>query len=248
MTARARAIDDSVLSVLSAGRCDGFRFYLPATQLDRKLYEATNKVLDALGGKWNRSAKAHVFAEPCESRIESAIETGEYTRPADMGWFPTPAPLAERIVAMAGISPGMLVLEPSAGEGAIVHAASLLHARTFAFEIEPSRADKVERIWGATVTVGDFLAQPVTPIFDRVVMNPPFAKRADIHHVLHAFQFLKPGGRLVAIMSGGVAFREDRLTQAFRERCDTIEALPDDSFKQSGTNVRTVVVTMERAP
>jgi hypothetical protein len=79
-------------------------------------------------------------------------------------------------------------------------------------------------------------------------MNPPFSKRADIKHVMHAFKFLKPGGRLVAIMSAGVSFRDDKLGTAFRSivigNGGTIEPNPEGSFKASGTSVSTVMVTM----
>lgn len=242
MMTTKRPITDDVLAVLSAGRCDGTKFYLPVTQLDRKLYGSTNKVLTALGGKWNRSAKAHVFAEDCEPLIESAIETGSYTKPADMGWFPTPASLAERVVRMAGVQPGMLVLEPSAGEGAIVKAIAGQDAIACWCELEPKRAEKIGE--GRQVHVGDFLSVAPDPIYPRVVMNPPFAKRADIHHVLHARKFLEPGGKLVSIMSGGIAFRQDALAVSFRAECSSIEDLPDESFRESGTSVRTVVVTM----
>ena len=88
------------------------------------------------------------------------------------------------------------------------------------------------------------------PKFDRVVMNPPFNKaRADIHHVLHAFKFLKKGGRLVAIMPSGVRFRDDKLTNEFRDlvlSCGTIEDLPEQSFKESGTLVNTVLVILNK--
>jgi type I restriction-modification system DNA methylase subunit len=85
-----------------------------------------------------------------------------------------------------------------------------------------------------------------------VLMNPPFdKKRSDIHHVLHALKFLKPGGRLVAIMPSGVTFREDALTRDFRgiveARGGHIEELPDRSFKQSGTMVNTVLVVIPEA-
>ena len=82
-------------------------------------------------------------------------------------------------------------------------------------------------------------------------MNPPFADQADIDHVTHALSFLKPGGKLVAIMSAGVTFREDRKASDFRALIwgmgGTMNELPEDSFKQSGTNVRTVLVEV-RAP
>jgi 16S rRNA G1207 methylase RsmC len=86
-------------------------------------------------------------------------------------------------------------------------------------------------------------------LFDRIVMNPPFADQQDIRHVTYAATFLKSGGRLVAIMSAGVAFRKDRLAREFRalveQRGGSIEELPADAFRASGTGVRTVLVTIE---
>jgi predicted RNA methylase len=249
MSIRSRSIEQSLLAVLSGGRCDDRHYYLPGTQLDRKLYTRTNEVLEALGGKWNRSAKAHVFAEPCADLIDSAIETGEFVRPDDMGWFPTPTALAARIVDIACIQPGMAVLEPSAGLGAIAYEVMKRGADVYCVEIDSGRAGKLMNDQAApwVVHAGDFLQHTPPTTFDRVVMNPPFAKRADIHHVLHARKFLKPDGLLVSIMSGGIEFRQDRLTEDFRAQCLSIETLPDGSFSESGTEVRTVVITMGAA-
>jgi hypothetical protein len=81
-----------------------------------------------------------------------------------------------------------------------------------------------------------------------VMMNPPFARRADLAHVTHALRFVKPGGVLVAIMANGVTFHSYRETVAFRELVaasgGAITPLPDDAFKQSGASVRTVLVTI----
>lgn len=243
---KSTTIPDDVLAVLSAGRCDGPRYFLTTGQLARPMYDAVNKVLVALGGKWNRSAKAHVFGEDCEPLIDAAIESGTYDRPQDFGWFPTPQVIAERVVAMAGIEPGMRVLEPSAGEGALVRDLLVAGALVDCVEINVVRAERV-RDMQCQCMCADFLQVLPNPVYDRVLMNPPFAKRADIHHVTHARQFLKPGGKLVAIMSAGVAFREDKLAADFRAQCDSIEHLPDGAFKESGTGVRTVVVTMRAA-
>jgi len=47
-------------------------------------------------------------------------------------------------------------------------------------------------------------------------------------------------------MSSSVTFRDNKLTQDFRdliwERGGDIVALPEGAFKESGTNVRTVIV------
>lgn len=243
---KSKPIQQDVLVVLSAGRCLGRNFYLPAQQLDRKLYERTNEVLASLGGKWNRSAKAHVFAEDCVELIEAAIETGTFTRPGDMGWFPTPKDIAEAVAARADIRPGMFVLEPSAGEGALVLEAVKLGGKVTAIEIDKRRAAKLSNIADVTVVEGDFLAVDRAMQFDRVLMNPPFAQRMDIRHVLHALRFLRDGGKLVAIMSAGVEFRSDTLSVEFRRMCDVIEPLPEGAFKASGTMVRTVVVEITK--
>lgn len=241
----ARTIENEVLAVLSAGRCDGNIYYLPQRQLDRKMYESVNKVLTALGGKWNRSAKGHVFGVECADVLDGAIESGTYAKPSDMGWFPTPAEIAARVANIADIADGMLLLEPSAGEGALVAAAMSRGAVVRCCELDADRAATLRQRHGVLCDCGDFLQVAPEPFYDRVLMNPPFAKRADIHHVNHALKFLKPGGKLVSIMSGGIAFREDRLTTDFRAKCESIEALPDGAFHESGTDVRTVVVVIQ---
>jgi len=56
--------------------------------------------------------------------------------------------------------------------------------------------------------------------------------------------------RLVAIVSGGVMFRNNAKTVAFRElvyACGgTFTENPAGSFKESGTSVNTVLVTMNK--
>lgn len=173
--------------------------------------------------------------------------------------FPTPEALADQVVAEAEIQPGEKVLEPSAGTGRLLEA--VLRVPLFAAEptsavvaVEHNRelAHALARrsLPRCRVEVGDFLT--LTPeeygLFDAVVMNPPFENGLDIAHVVHALDFLRPGGRLVAIMSAGVTFREDRRTATFRRLIDTyggtITPLPDGTFSNEGTGVRTVLVAV----
>ncbi len=89
--------------------------------------------------------------------------------------------------------------------------------------------------------------QPVRA-FGAIVMNPPFAGRADIRHVTHALQFVKHGGWLAAVMSAGVKFREDGLAREFRalvtKHAGFVRDVEDGAFKEAGTMVRTVIVGM----
>lgn len=240
-------IPDHVLPVLENATTDGARLVLNG-QLDRKTYTDTDKVLQAIGGKWDRKAKAHIFDGDAEALIGDVLVSGEYFRTKqDFGQFDTPSDLAERVVAIAGVSSGSVVLEPSAGIGRIAHAARAAGGLVTCYEIDPSRAQALRNVF-PDVFMADFLGSEPDPVYTSVVMNPPFSRQADIDHVIHAFRFLAPGGRLVAIMSASVAFRQNAKTASFREMVSfsggTIESLPDGTFRESGTMVNTVIVTM----
>ena len=160
--------------------------------------------------------------------------------------FVTPTELAARVIEQADIQPSHSVLEPSAGTGNLLGMIPR-PANVTAVEINHSLAQRLQPM-ADRVICEDFLQ--LTPeawgTFDRIVMNPPFAGQADIDHVVHALKFLKPNGKLVAIMSAGVNFRQDRKAKTFRDLVEkhggTIEELPAESFKLSGTNVSTVLV------
>jgi len=248
MASQAIKISEDVLRVLSAAEFDGPRMRLTG-QLDRKLYVDTNKVLEAAGGKWNRSAKAHVFDGEAFAAMDAIILTGEFTRTKqDFGQFDSPEEVVGRVIQLADIDAGMAVLEPSAGIGNIASAAKRCGAHVTCWEIDAKRAESLSGI-AASLNVGDFLLATVPSSFkfDRVVMNPPFARQDDIRHVLHAAKFLKPGGRLVSVMSAGVLFRDNRLTTDFRsfveDRDGSFERLPENAFKESGTAVNACIVT-----
>jgi predicted RNA methylase len=248
-------VDDAVLNVLSNAQMDGSRLVLVG-QLDRALYTQTNKVLEAAGGKWDRKAKAHVFPVDAADAMEQIIQTGEVTLirtiQQDFGYFPTPPTVVKRLIVLADVDAGMAVLEPSAGQGAIANALADCGATVDCYELlRENYLVLTGNLKLRHVRPMDFLAQAPEARYDRVVMNPPFAKQADIHHVNHALKFLKPDGLLVSVMSAGVTFRDNKLTQDFRDllrsRGGDIEALPDGAFKDSGTGVRTVIVTIPGA-
>jgi predicted RNA methylase len=260
MTAKTRRIPDDVLDVLgrsTVSQCAGQGQLVLPEQLDRKLYVAVNKVIENLGGEWRRHAKAHVFPGVLDlpERIEGALATGEFVSLDDNGCFYTPDDLADRVIELADIEPGMYVLEPSAGRGALASRAAAIVGplRVICGEllIENVAALHLQHDY-LSVAEGDFLASGIPcTLFDRVVMNPPFAKSADVDHVTHAWKFVKPGGRLVAIMSAGVQFRSTSKYETFRglvfqEGRGRIIDNPEGSFKSAGTDVRTVTVVMDK--
>lgn len=172
--------------------------------------------------------------------------------------FPTPPQLAARIAREACLGSGQRILEPSAGTGNLVREVAkhvdLRQTTLVAVEFNRGLADGLQSAFPAVVVLcRDFLdisPQESEP-FDRILMNPPFANGQDVAHVEHALSLLAPDGMLIAIMSAGMTFRQDQRTQALRQRIlnhgGSIEVLPDDSFEDSGTAVRTVLVSIRSA-
>ena len=165
---------------------------------------------------------------------------------------PTPDGVAARMVELARIQPGHRVLEPSAGTGSILRAISLLTTglrqaygdreptiEVRAVEIDRELARLLPAHFHHDVAVGDFLEMVAADLggrFDRILMNPPFAKGADIAHILHAIELLKPTGRVVAICADGPRQRKE-----LAPRAASWDPLPADTF--DGVSVRAALAT-----
>lgn len=262
-----RRAPDHVLAKLERLTVSGHVALRYPDPLPREEYLAMNLVLEALGGKWNRKQNGHVFPGDPTALLQQVLETGVYTDgKKDFGFFETPEWLAEKMAERAEIKLHQHVLEPSAGRGRLALQARLRAGGTVqCVEIQPEHAKYLRDELGFMyVHEADFLTLwcdsghkhfgryvAENGGFDAILMNPPFAGQEDIDHVLHAYGMLRPGGRLVSVMSAGVAFRENHKTRGFREfvsecKGGSIEALPDGTFEESGTGVRTVLVTLGR--
>ena len=240
-------IDTEVLAILSRAEIAGRQLVI-AEPLDRSTYARTNKVLEAAGGKWKRGAKAHVFDIEAGEVIDQILITGEITTQQDLGAFFSPPAVADRVIELCDLRPGMTFLEPSAGRGAIASRALLAGCIVDCVEIQERNVQILCSTPYRRVVHGDFLALDVSMTYAKIGMNPPFARQDDIRHVLHALKFLAPRGLLVSVMAANVTYRDNRLSQDFRDlvrsRGGDIEALPDGAFRESGTQVATVIVTI----
>ena len=248
-------ITDDVLTILSTLQVDGKAVKI-VDQLDRAAYAKVNKVLEAIGGKWSRSARAHLFSLDPRQRLDLVITTGEVETGQDVGLFSTPEPLAARLAALADVA-GQHCLEPSAGRGRLCKAMQDAGAATVtAVEwLAENRAYlRAHDLADTVISVPDVMEfTTIDRPFDRVVMNPPFCKVGvgdHLDHVRHCYdKLLKPGGILVSVLPSSVEFRQDRRYREFREWVQgsgSIESLPAGSFKPSGTGVNTCVVRIVR--
>lgn len=219
-------------------------------RLDPATYARLKGALEKLGGKWSRSCKGHTFKKNPRQLIDEALSAGKVTKPDDHDFFATAPARADVMVADADIKPYHVVLEPSAGEGAIADAIrrAVPGCQLIVGELDNDRAALL-REKGYDCQFSDFLTFNPGAIFDRAVLNPPFSARSDVKHVMHAWSLLKPGGRLVAIMAAGVMTNSYKDVVAFRELLSETGraiALPAGEFKHAGTMVSTVQVVMDK--
>lgn len=163
------------------------------------------------------------------------------------GYFPTPEIITDKMVDYADLEDNQAILEPSAGSGAIMSAidkAGFNGGRRVAIESNYTLVDILKGRKDAwKICQGDFMEETpqgfLSPGFDRIIMNPPFEKMADIKHIKHALSMLKEGGKLVAICSNG-----PRQKEQLQPICDHWEELPAGSFKGAGTGVSTVLLVI----
>ena len=124
MKQRHVKLDDQTIQILNSAIVEGTLLKLTG-QLDRPTYVKVDKAIKAMGGKWNRSKGGHVFNGCPREILGLSVETGKvFDRKKSLNAFYTPADLADYMAKVAGISGETeLVLEPSAGGGALVKAA-----------------------------------------------------------------------------------------------------------------------------
>ncbi|NMN07523.1 MULTISPECIES: DUF4942 domain-containing protein [unclassified Novosphingobium] len=188
-----------------------------------------------------------------------AADAPEYhlTPAKDFGAFNSSAEVAGEVMRYAEIRAGERVLEPSAGTGVLAKAARDAGALVSCIELQPGLAHELRVLHRfEDVRQADFLAMPPpAKLFDRIVMNPPFDRGRDCDHVRHAYQFLKPGGVLVAVMSARAEFGEDRRHKALHDLVDRSKPaygwrkwhdLPPGSFAHAGTQVNTVILAIKK--
>jgi predicted RNA methylase len=247
--------DDDVVNLFrySIYSKDGLEMEL-IDQAAPKTYQKFKKALEALGGRWDKKQKLHLFAVDPRTVIEGLIQSGTLTVEKD-GFFPTPPEVTRYIMGrMALGTADYNWLEPEAGDGAMVKV--LLEEgypaeRVYAIEKNAERCAALRKL-NVRVAHGDFLQYRHRSgvMFHRIIMNPPFEVSQDIHHVRKAYEVLADGGVMGAVMSVGATFRGDRVAGDFRDWLRSVkgyqEQLPEGSFKASGTMTNTCFVVIRK--
>lgn len=237
---------------------------------DRKVYAQVDRALSRLagGGRWDRKERAHVYDQDPRPGLETLTGTAVLPSPSaqrdkELSYWATPRALAVEVVSGLGLIPEMRVLEPSAGDGALVRAVCEEYPLVPIVALEPDYARRMvlrmTRAGGLHIRSCTFeeyaaLASADGTRFDAVVMNPPFTlpgrRYAWAEHLTLAWDLLAPGGQLRAIVPASLGFGRQRPVAAVRALIDAAGGMfrpaPAGAFNTSGTNVHTLIVEATR--
>lgn len=248
---RPTRVPQNILDVLGGVVIEGHEVSI-TQRLASAFYAKVNAFLQDIGGKWSTSRQAHVFEEDPAPVLEEILRTGEVFTSRDYEFFETTAPLAARVIAKAGLEPGMMVLEPNGGGGALAMAAAEIVGRenVTCYELMDRNVKKLKALGFKLEGPQDFLSVTPSEIFDRVLINPPFSNFRDAEHITHAFKFLRPGGVLSGIASTQWQTHDTapaRKFQAFVAALGgEVEQVPAGAFKASGTDVPTTMLLLRK--
>lgn len=241
------------MDILFECRVENHTIFLPNRLLDRKIYLKVDNCLRSIGGKWDRKSKVHVFDTDPADAFDNMLASGETTDfvnfKKEFQFFETPPAVLKKMLDMVDIYPGDTILEPSAGRGAIARKLAEITPHVDVVELSEENFGHLNGEY-RNKTCGDFLEIEPEPDYNLVMMNPPFTRQQDIDHVNHAFKFLKPGGKLVSVMSEGTFFRTNQKAEKFRDFflehfLGSVELEPGD-FKESGTMVKTRIIALRK--
>lgn len=231
---------------------DGWKKYLPGSKTEGTGGKA-NDYRQEQATDFDR-AKAVYFGKQKKNSRTKSQEGHDY--------FATPEPIGYKMVQWLQSKPGQSLLEPSAGDGAI---ARWMPDNTYNTVVEPSRdlTPKLMRnVAGAKVVESTFENFDLHNKFDGIAMNPPFGYggKTAVEHVAKAYQHLKNGGRLIAIIPDGPACQKhfdkwfygdpEAKRKADRGIADGVLMadihLPSVTFDRAGTKVNTRMVVIDK--
>lgn len=237
--------------ILQACTIEGNTVKLPNVQLERKLYQDVAKSLELIGGKWKGGKiMGFVFLQDPTDLLSEVANGEKRNLKKEFQFFGTPEKLADYLVQLAELKNNDIVLEPSAGQGAIIKAINKIHPLPpDCFELMDVNKIVLKKSNLRFNLIGnDFFENKKH--YTKIIANPPFAKNQDIDHLMIMFKFLTIGGRLICITSESWVNGSQKKQVEFREWLKAVNATVLDiekgTFKESGTMVGGKIIVINK--
>jgi len=238
--------------VLQNCSVEGMVVKLPNTQLDRKVYQEVAKALELIGGKW-KGGKVFGFVfqiDPTE--LLEQIANGEKRNlKKEFQFFATPEKLADELVYLAELKQHDTILEPSAGQGAIIKAINkVCDVVPDCYELMDVNIIILNKSGLRFNLIGNDFFKHSTNTYTKIIANPPFTNNQDIDHLKEMYECLSRGGRLVCITSKSWLNGSQKKQLDFKNWLDKKDAevldIENGAFKESGTMVGGKIVIINK--
>lgn len=178
--------------------------------------------------------------DPNVSKIRDMTFRARLTQRGDIQF--TPEKVSGQLIALSGINASSKVLEPEAGIGSIADEVKKTTPHVDCIEISYEFRELLG-LKGYNLVGQDLLMCDPRPVYDAVLMNPPFSD--ECRHIRHAYDFVKPGGRLAAVCCVRMLESNNREYVTYREwlseqRFRFVDT--DEKFEMTGTNTKILVI------
>lgn len=214
-------------------------------------YQEVRKALLNAGASYKQNK--FIFPNDAKPYIDRLMGGESVNIKKEFQFFGTPAKLADYLVELANPQYGQSILEPSAGQGAIINAI-IRHrgagAPVYYCELMDINRSVLEKIEQAVYLCDDFMDIPSQTPFDLIIANPPFNKNQDIDHIYKMFDVCKAGGRIVTIASKHWQHSTNKKETAFKQWLNDLNAevieVPAGEFAESGTKIATCIIVINK--
>lgn len=218
-------------------------------------YADVRKALLNAGAKYKRNT--FVFESEAQPYIDRLVNGDSVNIKKEFQFFSTPKEVAEMMMEQLpepeNSDYSEKVLEPSAGEGALIKGFYEYIGREIpvdCFELMDINRKKLAKIPRVNILGDDFLKCDLREVYNIVIANPPFTKNQDIDHIRKMFTVLKPGGTLVTLSSNSWKRGSQKKQLEFKEWLEWLNAETTDiepgAFKESGTEVGAIMIVIHK--
>ncbi len=187
------------------------------------------------------------LAKEAAQELAEQVKQAEIQVNYDPDYYPTPYDVVDRMMRLAPApDQTCYALEPSAGDGRI---ALRMAATGYVVHCCETNYQALQILGqqGLTIAGSDFMEYD-QETYHLIIMNPPFSRRQWIAHVKHAYDLLKPSGRLVSVVPYGYGDRQGDWAQAMFNgwlKDWSLDPLPDNSFEDTATKTAILVIDKE---
>lgn len=243
------------INLIAMLKCDGNRMDLPKHfSFSKKEYTDLKNEIIKSGGIYSKNG--FDFIEKSEIVYDRITSGSNYNLKKEFQFFGTPDELADRLVELAEITVrgDQDVLEPSAGQGAIIKAINRGADISCidCYELMPLNQEILKKNLSHKIKIigSDFLVEAGDKKYDRIIANPPFSKNQDIDHIIKMYKCLAPNGRLVSISSESWVEGNQQKQKDFRKWLEDVDAnviqIEKGTFKESGTMVGGKIIVINK--